>query len=410
MSNRNDGPHGVGGWLALLVAGMLVLGPLLGIGRTYGEFASAERQYPALAQVAEWSSFKTVEWVALLIFCAISIYGGLGLATKRTPDAVSRAKLVLWFNYPISIVVTAMIIPATMIPDSGKETAMVIPSLLASLIAVAIWTAYLNRSKRVRNTYGLSDESPIVQVPTTAHQVSSTTNLASIVPATTDGAQHASPLTPSGHTNKAILATDYQATFDEDRVYRQIAEELETGATDKGLWTRLFAECGGDEKQTKVFYIKQRADRLVSAERQRLEQAAREMAAEAKEIEELRLRNLSLKERLMEGNITKELSDKLFALSNTHAAVMMLNKVRLNQLEAVGAMLEEEPLLVAVANSDGDTPLHIAVREKYESMVRLLLKSGARVEVKNRYDVTPLEYANNSRQLEMARLLTSVVS
>lgn len=155
INDRNDGPHGVGGWLALLVVGMLVLGPLLGIGRTYVEFASIEHQYSELASLADWSSFKTAEWVVLLIFCGISIYGGHGLATKRTPDAVSRAKLVLWFNYPIGIVVTAMIIPALMLPGGGKAAATAIPSLLASLIAVAIWTAYLNRSKRVKNTYFL---------------------------------------------------------------------------------------------------------------------------------------------------------------------------------------------------------------------------------------------------------------
>lgn len=288
MIEKDSGPHGVGGWLALLVAGMVVLGPLLGIGRTYGEFAAAERQYPALAQVAEWSSFKTVEWIALLIFCAISIYGGLGLATKRTPDAVFKAKLVLWFNYPISVVVTAMIIPATMFPDSGKEAAMAIPSLVASLIAVAIWAAYLNRSKRVKNTYGLRNESPIAQVPTTAYQVSRTNNLASTSTATTDGGKHATTLRSKGGMNKAPPANDYQATVDEDRIYRQIAEELETGATDKGLWTRLFAECSGDEKQTKVLYIKQRAERLISAERLRLEQAACERAAEVERVEKLR--------------------------------------------------------------------------------------------------------------------------
>lgn len=251
MSIRNDGPHGVGGWLALLVAGLLVLGPLLGIGRMYGEFASAERQYPALVQVAEWSSFKTVEWIALLIFCAISIYGGIGLATKRTPDAVSRAKLVLWFNYPISIVVTAMIIPATMIPDRGKEMAMAIPSLLASLIAVAIWTAYLNRSKRVKNTYGLSDESPVAQVPTMAHEVSSTNNLA-----TTGLGQHMSPHPQNGYANKIIPDADYPTTVDEDRVYCQIAEELEIGATDKGLWTRLFAPSTNRMPRKSVYLTK----------------------------------------------------------------------------------------------------------------------------------------------------------
>jgi len=71
-----------------------------------------------------------------------------------------------------------------------------------------------------------------------------------------------------------------QTIVDEEPIYAVIAKELETGVADKGLWTRLFAECGGDEKQTKVRYIKDRADRLISAERSRLEQAARKQAAE----------------------------------------------------------------------------------------------------------------------------------
>ena len=39
-----------------------------------------------------------------------------------------------------------------------------------------------------------------------------------------------------------------QNVADEERVYDEIAKELETGITDKGLWTRLFAECDGDER------------------------------------------------------------------------------------------------------------------------------------------------------------------
>lgn len=53
-----------------------------------------------------------------------------------------------------------------------------------------------------------------------------------------------------------------QPSVDEDRVYAEIAKELETGVADKGLWTRLFAECDGDEKRIKVAYIKQRAAKL----------------------------------------------------------------------------------------------------------------------------------------------------
>lgn len=83
-----------------------------------------------------------------------------------------------------------------------------------------------------------------------------------------------------------------QTAVDEERVYTEIAKELETSIADKGLWTRLFAECGGDEKQTKVLYIRARADRLISTERSRLEQAAHAHAAESVRLEKLRLQRL----------------------------------------------------------------------------------------------------------------------
>ena len=57
--------------------------------------------------------------------------------------------------------------------------------------------------------------------------------------------------------------------IDDERIYAGIAGELETGGIDKGLWTRLFAECDGDEKRTKVLYIRQRAETLIAAERAR---------------------------------------------------------------------------------------------------------------------------------------------
>ncbi len=66
-----------------------------------------------------------------------------------------------------------------------------------------------------------------------------------------------------------------QAVLDEERIYAAIADELETGGVDKGLWTRLFAECEGDETRTKVFYIRQRAARLMSDERVRSPQEGR---------------------------------------------------------------------------------------------------------------------------------------
>ena len=46
-------------------------------------------------------------------------------------------------------------------------------------------------------------------------------------------------------------------TSDED-IYLQISHELESGLTDKALWTKIFAETDGNENKTKASYIKQR--------------------------------------------------------------------------------------------------------------------------------------------------------
>lgn len=51
---------------------------------------------------------------------------------------------------------------------------------------------------------------------------------------------------------------------DESAIYTAIANELESGAIDKGLWTRLFAESDGDESKTKAAYIRQRANQMLA--------------------------------------------------------------------------------------------------------------------------------------------------
>lgn len=48
----------------------------------------------------------------------------------------------------------------------------------------------------------------------------------------------------------------------DEMVYAAIAKEIESGAVDNGLWTRLYAECDGDEPKTKAAYIRHRAERL----------------------------------------------------------------------------------------------------------------------------------------------------
>lgn len=111
----------------------------------------------------------------------------------------------------------------------------------------------------------------------------STSVVVSVVPARSQAA-YLSAVPVVSNFSKAVPPESHstmplQTTVDEEPIYAEISNELETGVADKGLWTRLFAECGGDEKQTKVLYIQARVKRLVAAERLRLEQAAVESAS-----------------------------------------------------------------------------------------------------------------------------------
>jgi len=148
-----EGTAGVGGWLLLLILGLMFLGPVLGAGRINGEFMSAEYQYPNLKQVAAWGLYKSATWWTYLVFCGLSFYAGLGLAKGRDTSAVKRAKILLWVIGPGASLFMNFVLPAVVFGRS-ESNPNAISALLASILSSAIWTAYLSKSKRVRATYG----------------------------------------------------------------------------------------------------------------------------------------------------------------------------------------------------------------------------------------------------------------
>ncbi len=53
----------------------------------------------------------------------------------------------------------------------------------------------------------------------------------------------------------------------DDWAFEKVVDEFETSTTDKVLWTRVFAESGGDEEQNKALYIQRRVNVLVDREK-----------------------------------------------------------------------------------------------------------------------------------------------
>ena len=71
---------------------------------------------------------------------------------------------------------------------------------------------------------------------------------------------------PIGHVSSSAEPSPTAIETHEDRLYEQIAQELESNTVDKGLWTKAYAQAGGDDKQTRALYIKARFARLLLKE------------------------------------------------------------------------------------------------------------------------------------------------
>lgn len=151
--------RGVSGWLAFLVVSLLVLTPLFGTARTYGAIASTEQLYPQLVGTAIWSQIKTATWLFFAAQAGLLFSAGWRLAYRFVPGSVRYAIAMLWIAGPtltlLSLVVIGAISGANVFaqPEGGQA----LGGVFGGIISAGLWTAYLIRSRRVRNTYYESD-------------------------------------------------------------------------------------------------------------------------------------------------------------------------------------------------------------------------------------------------------------
>lgn len=224
-------PSGVGGWLLVLVVGLMFFGPLSGVGSINAQILSVESQYPNLIAVAEWGVFKSATWYTFLLVGCLSFYAGFGLAKGRTSVVVKRAHILLWVIGPVAVIVMGLLIPLVIFGEFAAD-AQFFGTLFASVISSGVWSAYLSRSRRVKATY--NELSPMA------------------------------PQSNSGSNQMDARRHNPEPEFDLNKIYAQIDEEIDSKEMDKGLWTRLWAECDGDDKQARVKYIRRRAEMLVA--------------------------------------------------------------------------------------------------------------------------------------------------
>jgi hypothetical protein len=154
MMKKNLYITGVGGWLGFLVLRLMVLDPIVGF---YGlsKFArDAIEQSPRLAYYDQWQNYKQTALLIFVVSAAVSISSGYRLWKIHIPESVKFTLFALWLVGPLNAILHLATI-SIVFKDSAFSY-NILPFLIGiiiSLVVAGIWSAYLLRSVRVKNTY-----------------------------------------------------------------------------------------------------------------------------------------------------------------------------------------------------------------------------------------------------------------
>jgi hypothetical protein len=367
--------HGVGGWLALLVISMLVLNPIWSL-RPAAEFFVQEQQYLQLVHNAEWSSIKNKTYTIITLSAAFIAYAGFGLWRRRDPVAVSTAIAAMWIGGPGATLLVMLWVLGSMDQDA-------IPGFIASLGVAGIWTAYLMKSRRVKNTYGFQGADPHV----------SSTNRHSNEPTFNDpGGSRVTDeaLAVNDHAGERAIHVPRDFAMDpnapkilsENELYAIAWKETEVGKVDKGVWARAFAECNGDKDRTLSSYIRQRTEELRTKQKARLFDYI-----EQRETEE---------EKILNSEIVT-LRARAKKLGETYSSLREIKKV----LEKRGYGFNQ----IDSRDNDDFTLLMTAAQKGDESAVILLLLAGAKKYLTTTSGETAISLARGNNYLAIAKFI-----
>lgn len=145
---------GVRGWLAFLVVCLLVLAPLTILGQASNGIRVVEELYPHIAGLQKWTSMKNTMWL-FSVFQAIALFSaGLLLLITRLKSTIPRVILLMWVGGPVTSVVGILAISYQSVQSfSLLSKPSSVGDLAGSILGILLWTMYLKRSRRVKNTY-----------------------------------------------------------------------------------------------------------------------------------------------------------------------------------------------------------------------------------------------------------------
>lgn len=152
-------PSGVGGWLAFLIIVLMVLGPLLSLGSVYSEISGIERLQLRIANESDWWLSKLALWCLTVVPVAISFSVGYHLWRDHRPETVEFAISGLWAMVALSFLSNFIVAFGIFNLSFEAVANALMKNAFSIVVAVGVWTLYLRKSIRVKNTYGVSDQS-----------------------------------------------------------------------------------------------------------------------------------------------------------------------------------------------------------------------------------------------------------
>lgn len=153
-TGKKTDPAGIGGWLCVLIALLVLVWPLVSATVQSASFTHELLVDPGLANDPAWNRNWRFSWLLFVAQTALSISAGLTLLKCFRPVAVRYAMTVIWINGPgfwlIGLLITLW---SQGILAALSNALLGFPYLLGSAIFPLVWTTYLRYSKRVKNTY-----------------------------------------------------------------------------------------------------------------------------------------------------------------------------------------------------------------------------------------------------------------
>jgi hypothetical protein len=153
---------------------------------------------------------------------------------------------------------------------------VVVSFSVLSLTRSALWFLISNKlTTRLLSRPGLSDSTnlSIRHADAGKQQEESYTKGHPFESQTNSSTLNIDPSPPITSTDSHPPNIDPSSIGKNDAIYEAVANEIDKGTIDKGLWTRLYAELDGNEHKVKAAYIRHRVNKLIAAEQLRLQEA-----------------------------------------------------------------------------------------------------------------------------------------